>query len=104
MAQQEKDDRLTPDLEYKDTRGTVLGYTAAPVPHENRVGSALTDEERKRADSVVGSPAQGNGLSNDSLVGVGGLATDSGGTQSEPAPSTSTEKSDAAQSSTARKR
>lgn len=73
-------------LEYKDTRGTVLGYTAAPVPHENRVGSALSDDERKQGDAVTGSPAQGNGLSNDNLQSVGGLATDSGGTQAAPAP------------------
>lgn len=81
MAQQEKDDRLTPELEYKDTRGTVLGYTAAPVPHENRVGSALSDEERDNTNKVVGSPAQGNGITNENLAPVGGMATDSGGTQ-----------------------
>lgn len=94
MAQQEKDDRLTPDLEYKDTRGTVLGYTAAPVPHENRVGSQLDEDERKAADGVVGSPAQGNALQNETLQPVGGgagLTSDAGGTQERQATSTKTE-------------
>ena len=74
-------------LEYKSTKDTVIGYTPAAAVHpgDTRTGTALSDDERRAADQVVGSPAQGNGVSNDNLASVGGLATDSGGTQSAPA-------------------
>lgn len=71
------------DLEYKSTKDTVIGYTpaAAVQPGDTRTGTALTDDERQAADQVVGSPAQGNGLTNSNMASVGGLGTDSGGTQ-----------------------
>lgn len=81
------DDKAPEHLEYKNTKGTVLGYTAAPVPHANRVGPALSEDERTAADGVTGSPAQGNGLTNSALQPVGGVTTASGGTQSTPVPS-----------------
>lgn len=72
------------NLEYKDTRNTVIGHTPAAVPHVTVSGTALTDEQRRRADQVVGSPAQGNGLQNDNMAAVGGIYTDSGGQQTTP--------------------
>lgn len=60
-------------LEYKTTRGTQIGYTTAAVPHLSRTGTALTEQERKEVDKVVGSPAQGNHVPNDNLASVGAL-------------------------------
>ncbi len=71
-------------LEYKTTKDVVIGYKPSTVPHDNISGTALTDEQRANADQVVGSPAQGNGLTNSNLASVGGLGTDSGGTQTAP--------------------
>lgn len=79
-------------LEYKSTKDTVIGYTAATVPNWSRSGTQLTDDERKAADKVVGSPAQGNDVPNSNLAGVGdhlnlgqpGLTTASGGTFTAP--------------------
>lgn len=71
-------------LEYKSTKDVVIGHTPAAVPHLNRTGTALSDEDRAKTDQVVGSPAQGNGLQNSNLASVGGLGTDSGGVQDTP--------------------
>lgn len=78
------DEKVPEHLEYKNTKGTVLGYTAATVPNTNRVGAELSADERKTGDGVVGSPAQGNGLTNEHLQSVG-ITTDAAGTQTAPA-------------------
>jgi hypothetical protein len=67
------------ELEYKDTRGTLIGYAPSPVPYADRTGTQLDEDERRAADAVVGSPAQGNGIENSHLVDDG-ISTESGGT------------------------
>lgn len=83
------DDDRPDGMETKSTRNTLVGYTAAAVPNDDRTGDNLTDDERRRANLVVGSPAQGNAITNPEMVGVGdtggGVTTASGGSQSESA-------------------
>lgn len=59
------------DLEYKNTKGTLLGYTASPLPHDDRTGPALTAAEIADSKAAVGSPAQGNGLTNSAMRSLG---------------------------------
>jgi hypothetical protein len=74
------------DLEYKDTRGSQIGYAASPVPHANRTGSALTDRERELADAHGRHDANGTGIPEDDHkeAQFTGVTTESGGTQSSP--------------------
>jgi hypothetical protein len=50
-------DQAPSDLETKDTN-RLKEYRTAPVPHVNRTGSELTEEERAAADA----PNQGIGI------------------------------------------
>jgi hypothetical protein len=84
------------EFETKSTKDTLIGYQPSPVPHVSRTGSQLSEDEVKHSQTVVGSPAQGNGISNPDLRSVGeltaesggGVSTESGGTQDKPALST----------------
>jgi hypothetical protein len=46
-------------LETKDTRGTLLGYTPAEVPHVSRTAGELSDREREQASLAAGTPHAG---------------------------------------------
>lgn len=54
------DDKRPEGLETKDTRGTLLSYTPAEVPHVSRTGGELSDAERENADRAIGSPHSGS--------------------------------------------
>lgn len=80
----------TPEgLEYKDTRGAAIGYGPSQLPHPDRTGSALTDDERRRADEHGRLDGNGTGISEEDHKAAQftapstGLTTDSGGTQSQ---------------------
>lgn len=68
-------------------RDSVLGYRSAPVPHETRTGTQLTEEELAATHAVSGSPAHGDGVVNQE---VGGITTASGGTEVKPVVGKST--------------
>lgn len=79
-------DERPADLETKDTRGTLLGYIPSAVPNENRVGEALTEDERRRADER-GDLSKGlSGVSEeDHQAGQFGITSDSAGKQTSAA-------------------
>jgi hypothetical protein len=82
--------RETPEgLETKDTRGALLGYEPSQVPHLDRTGSALGDDERRRADQHGDLAHGGSGMpeADADRVGGVGMTSESGGTQSRPATS-----------------
>lgn len=66
------------------------GYTPSPLPHPDRTGTALTEDERRVADQHGDWQHGFTGVSEDDArthrsAGAGvGLASDSGGTQSSP--------------------
>jgi hypothetical protein len=47
-------------LETKDTRGTLLGYIPAEVPHVSRTAGELSDREREVAELSAGTPHAGS--------------------------------------------
>lgn len=74
-------------LETKDTRGATIGYNPSRVPHADRTGSALSEDERRRADDHGRLDANGTGIPEDDHTEAQfpGLTTSSGGTQSRSA-------------------
>jgi hypothetical protein len=53
------DDKRPEGLETKDTRGTLLGYIPAEVPHVSRTAHELSDDERANAERSAGTPHAG---------------------------------------------
>jgi hypothetical protein len=54
------DDKRPDGLETKDTRGTLIGYTTAEVPHVSRSESELSDKERENSWRSSGTPHAGD--------------------------------------------
>jgi hypothetical protein len=75
-------------LEHKDTRGALIGYSPSQVPNRDRTGSALDDDERRKADQH-GDLAHGFSGVPEADADNGGIHTASGGTQSKSATSSS---------------
>lgn len=70
-------------LETKDTRGATIGYNPSRVPHADRTGSALSDNERRLADEHGRLDANGTSIPEDDHTEAQfpGLTSSSGGTQ-----------------------
>lgn len=58
-------------LETKDTRGTLLGYIPAEVPHVSRTAHELSDAERSDTWKPVGTPHAGEFNGEVSTLSVG---------------------------------
>lgn len=86
------EDERPADMETKDTRGTLLGYIPSTVPHLSRTGSELTEEERKLADDRLRDDRMSGVPEDEHKRAQFGLTTESGGTQTEAAPKTTSGK------------
>ena len=77
-------------LETKDTRGTLIGYSPSPVPHQDRTGANLEEDERRKADQHGDWQYGFSGVPEEDADN-GGIVTASGGTQSKTVVSPSTD-------------